>query len=253
MKVYSLSGLDPSYEKLPDEATPPVHPNCEHSISPISRPALKVRDLFSTVGTVAKVASVVTPPVDIYLKPAVWPKPVETWKPAATLDEALGTLKSLGIKNAAAPEDIFLGISRRGWGSAVKSEKAKLAILNVVNKELAYLRAKYPNLKIDIDFLALGTNKRGIAIFDKTYRHTVFSVRSKDWPEAAYKRIEEWEKFHGEKWGVCLTWDGCVRHELAHVLTDRSHIAAAAEIGRKYTRAVLTKTVGRYAMKNYHE
>jgi hypothetical protein len=42
--VYSLSGDNPDYEKLPDEAYCPVHPRCEHGLNPTSENALAWRN-----------------------------------------------------------------------------------------------------------------------------------------------------------------------------------------------------------------
>lgn len=44
--VYSISGRHPVYPPLTDEETPPIHPNCEHSISPTSDIAIEVRGEF---------------------------------------------------------------------------------------------------------------------------------------------------------------------------------------------------------------
>jgi hypothetical protein len=41
-QIYSISGTDREYPPLTEETTPPMHPNCEHSISPTSRTAMEV-------------------------------------------------------------------------------------------------------------------------------------------------------------------------------------------------------------------
>jgi hypothetical protein len=42
-QVYSISGNTEGYEKLPDEANPPVHPRCEHNLNPTSERAIRWR------------------------------------------------------------------------------------------------------------------------------------------------------------------------------------------------------------------
>lgn len=41
-QVFSISGDNPDWPELTDETTPPIHPNCEHSISPTSDIAREV-------------------------------------------------------------------------------------------------------------------------------------------------------------------------------------------------------------------
>jgi hypothetical protein len=43
-EVFSLSGDSDEYDKLPEEAEPPVHPNCEHNLNPTSENALAWRN-----------------------------------------------------------------------------------------------------------------------------------------------------------------------------------------------------------------
>jgi len=43
--VYSLSGRHPTYPMLPK--APPIHPNCEHSISPTSEIAIEMREAYA--------------------------------------------------------------------------------------------------------------------------------------------------------------------------------------------------------------
>ncbi len=43
-QVFSLSGESDEYEKLPEEAEPPIHPNCEHNLNPTSENALAWRN-----------------------------------------------------------------------------------------------------------------------------------------------------------------------------------------------------------------
>jgi len=43
-EIYSLSGDSDTYDQLPDEAMPPVHPNCEHNLNPTSENALAWRN-----------------------------------------------------------------------------------------------------------------------------------------------------------------------------------------------------------------
>lgn len=43
-QVFSISGKTPGYEKLTPEVTPPIHPNCEHSLNPTSERALRLRN-----------------------------------------------------------------------------------------------------------------------------------------------------------------------------------------------------------------
>lgn len=43
-EIYSISGNSDEYEPLSDEATPPVHPNCEHNLNPTSENALAWRN-----------------------------------------------------------------------------------------------------------------------------------------------------------------------------------------------------------------
>jgi hypothetical protein len=35
-EIYSISGDSDKYDQLPDEAEPPIHPNCEHNLNPTS-------------------------------------------------------------------------------------------------------------------------------------------------------------------------------------------------------------------------
>jgi len=42
-EIFSLSGDSPDYDPLPAEAEPPVHPNCEHNLNPVSENALSLR------------------------------------------------------------------------------------------------------------------------------------------------------------------------------------------------------------------
>jgi hypothetical protein len=42
-EIYSLSGDSPDYDQLPPEAEPPTHPNCEHSLNPVSENSLRWR------------------------------------------------------------------------------------------------------------------------------------------------------------------------------------------------------------------
>lgn len=46
-QVFSISGTDPEYPPLTDDVTPPIHPNCEHSISPTSRIGIEVGRRYS--------------------------------------------------------------------------------------------------------------------------------------------------------------------------------------------------------------
>lgn len=39
-QIYSVSGEDPDYEALTDETTPPIHPNCECGLQPVSKTAI---------------------------------------------------------------------------------------------------------------------------------------------------------------------------------------------------------------------
>jgi len=43
-QVYSISGTARDYPMLTDEETPPIHPRCEHSISPTSEIAIEYRE-----------------------------------------------------------------------------------------------------------------------------------------------------------------------------------------------------------------
>lgn len=43
-QIYSLSGSHPDYDQLPE--SPPIHPNCEHDISPTSETAIQFREKF---------------------------------------------------------------------------------------------------------------------------------------------------------------------------------------------------------------
>jgi hypothetical protein len=46
-QIYSISGTDPEYPALTEETTPPLHPNCEHSLSPTSKTAIRIRERFA--------------------------------------------------------------------------------------------------------------------------------------------------------------------------------------------------------------
>lgn len=46
-QIYSISGTDLEYPPLTEETTPPIHPNCEHSISPTSRTAMRVSERYA--------------------------------------------------------------------------------------------------------------------------------------------------------------------------------------------------------------
>lgn len=46
-QVFSISGNDPDYPPLTDDVTPPIHPNCEHSISPTSREGIEFGEHYS--------------------------------------------------------------------------------------------------------------------------------------------------------------------------------------------------------------
>lgn len=43
-EIYSLSGTHPDYPELPE--SPPIHPNCEHDISPTSEVAISFREKY---------------------------------------------------------------------------------------------------------------------------------------------------------------------------------------------------------------
>jgi len=43
-EVYSISGDSNEYDQLPEEAEPPVHPNCEHNLNPTSESVLAWRN-----------------------------------------------------------------------------------------------------------------------------------------------------------------------------------------------------------------
>lgn len=45
-KVYSLSGNHPKYPYLPPEKRPPLHPQCEHDLTPTSEVAIRMREKF---------------------------------------------------------------------------------------------------------------------------------------------------------------------------------------------------------------
>lgn len=45
-RVFSRSGRDPNYPRLSEELTPPLHPNCGHSIGPTSREAIEYRKIW---------------------------------------------------------------------------------------------------------------------------------------------------------------------------------------------------------------
>ncbi len=42
--IFSLSGESTEYDVLPDEAEPPVHPNCEHNLNPVSENEIAARE-----------------------------------------------------------------------------------------------------------------------------------------------------------------------------------------------------------------
>jgi hypothetical protein len=46
-QIYSISGMDLEYPALTEETTPPFHPNCEHSISPTSRTAMRISEKYA--------------------------------------------------------------------------------------------------------------------------------------------------------------------------------------------------------------
>lgn len=41
-EIFSVSGQDPDYEPLTDENTPPIHPNCECALQPVSKTAMRL-------------------------------------------------------------------------------------------------------------------------------------------------------------------------------------------------------------------
>jgi|WetSurSiteA1Bulk_404760.scaffolds.fasta_scaffold00047_41 hypothetical protein len=46
-QVFSISGKNPDYPQLSPDETPPIHPNCGHSIAPTTELALEFREKYS--------------------------------------------------------------------------------------------------------------------------------------------------------------------------------------------------------------
>jgi hypothetical protein len=49
-QVYSISGESDRFEALTDENTPPIHPNCRHSITPTTEIAIRFREEYAGEG-----------------------------------------------------------------------------------------------------------------------------------------------------------------------------------------------------------
>lgn len=131
-KIYSLSGNDPNYPPLP--ASPPLHPNCKHSLLPTSREAIIRRGLAPT--------QVIKP--GTAKKPAK-PRKKKGWEPAKTLKEAEDWLKAQGIDYVD-----FTGVP----GSYI-TEGVDLEIANLMNKNIYELLTKRK-----MTFTALGPYRK---------------------------------------------------------------------------------------------
>jgi hypothetical protein len=136
----------------------------------------------------------------------------------------------------------------RVWGRQIKSAGERIALLKNVASENDRLRKAFPNMpkKPTRTFYAV-SSRRGYAHIGGPG----LSVKSKEWSNQVWDRVEAWEKLNGKRWGTERRGHQVAdnyRHELAHNMSTTEVVSKwKALVSGKYSNEWFRENVSQYA------